>query len=270
MEVADFHQEYRALHEHILVEFQDQSRQYAVLAAGFTLEQIAYAVVGGLLIKRALVLIEVAAPTITSVLARGGKGAVSWFRTVLVRAAPEERVLLQQLWMKVETQGLNSLTVAERQQFGALMSRLERVLSTPLDNYAKDRLREWARQEYFTLYNPQFARLLGTQEMKFYQVHHLHPMEYAHLFPKLDINGGFNLTAVHVDVHRSISAVWRSLGGASERMKPQDVERAVEIIHRHYHRWFGKRFDPREASALANAKNAALEEMAALKASLTP
>ncbi|WP_224245749.1 hypothetical protein [Hyalangium gracile] len=90
MEVADIHQEYRALHEQILVEFQDQSRHYAVLAAGFTLEQIAYAFVGGILLKRALVLVEVAAPTIASILSRGGKGAVSWFRTLLVRAAPEE------------------------------------------------------------------------------------------------------------------------------------------------------------------------------------
>ncbi len=270
MEVADFNREYRELHEHILVEFQEQSRHYAVLAASFTLEQIAYTVVGGILINRALVLFEVAAPTVASILARGGKGAVSWFRTLLVRAGPEERVLLQRLWMKVETQGLKSLTVAERQQFSALMGRLEKVLGTPLDENAKRDLWRLARKEYFELHHPELAELLGKQGLSSYQVHHICPMEYAHLFPKLDINGKTNLAGLHEYVHRSINKVWSSVRDLSARMRPDDVQRVVDIVNRHYGRWFNQLYELKDASALSNAERAALSEVAQLKALLSP
>jgi hypothetical protein len=113
-EVADIVQEYRLLHEFIIVEFQEQSGRYAVLAATFTQEQLAYSIVGGLLLKGATVLFIKVAPIITSVLARGGRGAVSWFRTLLGRAPRKERELLQQLWMKAEAQGLWSTHTSSR------------------------------------------------------------------------------------------------------------------------------------------------------------
>ncbi|MBN1207657.1 MAG: hypothetical protein JXB05_22525 [Myxococcaceae bacterium] len=268
-QVADIHQEYRALHESILVEFQEQSREYAILAAGISLEQFAYAIVGGLLIRRALALIELAAPTITSVLAQGGKGAVRWFRNLLVRTSPEDRALLQQLWMKAESQGLKSLTEVEKQQLRGLMGRLESLLSTPLDRRTKQRLWEWSRTEYFELHNPQLARLLGTEGMRSYQVHHICPMEYAHLFPKLDINGRANLAGLHGNVHESINIVWSSLREHSSRLRPQDVKRVVDIVNRHYGRWFDKLYDVRDASTLATAERAALSEVAQLKVLLS-
>jgi hypothetical protein len=206
-EVADFHKEYRALHEHIIFEFQEQTREYAIQAASFTAEQIAYTVVGGMLLKGIVVTLRVAAPTVTAMLAQGGKGAVRWFRTLLVRAGPEERVLLERLWLKVEAQGFKSLSAVEKQRLNALMGRLERVLSTPLDTHTKGKLRGLARQEYFTVHYPEFAKLLGKKQIKFYEVHHIYQMEYAHLFPRLDINGKANLAGVHQQVHYSISTV---------------------------------------------------------------
>jgi hypothetical protein len=95
-------------------------------------------------------------------------------------------------------------------------------------------------------------------------------MQYAHLFPKIDINGKANLAGVHREVHSNISAVWKSLGRASERMKPKDVTQAMEIIQRHYGRWFDQIYDPADAPALAKATQAALREIAELKASLLP
>jgi len=270
MEMADFSQEYRQLHERILVEFQEQSREYAILAAGFTLEQIAYAVVGGVVLKGFLVTLRVAAPTISSVLAQGGKGAVRWFRTLLVRAGPEERALLQQLWLKVETQGPRSLTTAERQQFSALMGRLEKVLGTPLNRRVKSDLSQLARTEYFALHHPELAQLLGEDGLRFYQVHHIFPMEYGHLFQKLDINSKANLTGVHLNVHRSINKVWTSMRALSERMGPEDVQRVVDIVNRRYGRWFNHVYELKDASALASAEQAALSEAAQLKALLIP
>jgi hypothetical protein len=269
-EVADIHQEYRALHESIIIEFQEQTREIAVLVAGFTLEQIAYSLVGGLALKGAWVLIGKGAPTILSILSKGGKVAVRWFRTLLVRTPAADRELLLRLWAKAETQGINALTAAEKREFQAIMSRLEKVLETPLDKQAKDKLWSLAREDYFRLYNPKLAERLGAEGMSHYQVHHMCPMQYAHLFPKLDINGKANLAGVHRDVHFSITAVWKSLGRASERMRPQDVNRVMEIIQRHYGRWFDRVYDPADTPALAKAAQAALREVAELKASLTP
>jgi hypothetical protein len=113
-EVTDIHQEYRGLHESILIAFQEETREVAVLAAGFTLEQIAYSIVGGLALKGAWVLIGKGAPTILSVLSKGGKAAVSWFRNLLVRTPAADRELLLRLWMKAETQGIKALTEVER------------------------------------------------------------------------------------------------------------------------------------------------------------
>lgn len=269
-QVADIHAEYKKLHESIIIEFQEQTREVAVQAVGFTLEQIAYSLVGGLALKGAWVLIGKGAPTILSFLSQGGKVAVRWFRNLLVRAPTADRELLLRLWMKAETQGINALTAAEKREFQALMGRLEKVLETPLDRKAKEKLWDLAREEYFKLYNPKLAERLGAEGMSHYQVHHMCPMQYAHLFPKLDINGKANLAGLHERVHRNINTVWASLGQSSKRMKPDDVKRVIDIVNRHYSRWFDKVYDPKDAPALANATQAALTEVAQLKALLTP
>ncbi|HEX8704945.1 MAG TPA: hypothetical protein VF815_39295 [Myxococcaceae bacterium] len=265
-EVADFHREYLAMRESIVFDFQEQSREVAVLAASISLEQIAYSVVGGLLLKGIGVIVGKAAPTVVSVLSQGGSAAVRWFRNLLVRAPRKDRELLTHLWLKAETQGLQALTEVEKQELRAVMGRLEKVLGTPLDDTAKSRLREWSRQEYFELHNPQLARLLGVNGMKSYQVHHRYTLQYAHLFPKLDINGKANLVGVHTVVHGSITRVWASLGQTASRMKPEAFKRVVEIIDRHYSRWFDTVYDTRNAATLVNAEKAALAEVAQLKA----
>lgn len=269
-EIADIHLEYRMLHEHILTEFQKQTREYAVLVAGFTLEQIAYSLVGGLALKGTWVLIGKGAPTVLAFLSKGGKGAVLWFRNLLLRAPAADRELLLRLWTKAETQGLKALTEVEKREFQALMVRLEKVLGTPVDNDAKRQLWKWSREVYFGLYNPRLAKILGEKGMSMYQVHHHVPIRYTHHFPKLDINGKANLAGLHEDVHQSINGIWASLGGVSQRMKPSDIMRVVEIINRHYGRWFDKIHDPRDAPALAKAAQAALAEVTQLKALLTP
>ncbi|HEX8701235.1 MAG TPA: hypothetical protein VF815_20590 [Myxococcaceae bacterium] len=267
-EVADFHREYRAMHESIIVEFQEQSRETAVLAASISLEQLAYSIVGGLLLKGIGVIVGKAAPTVVSVLSQGGSAAVRWFRNLLVRAPRKDRELLIQLSLKVETQGFQALTEVEKQELRAIMGRLEKVLVTPLDKDAKGRLWEWSRSEYFTVYNPQLASALGQEGMTFYQVHHRCPMQYAHMFPTMDITGKANVVGIHRDVHFKISKVWGSLGESSARMNPEYVSQVMTTIDRHFGRWFHKVYDPEDAAALVHAEQAALREVAALKASL--
>jgi hypothetical protein len=269
-EVADIHQEYRRLHESIIINFQEETRELAVLVAGFTLEQIAYSIVGGLALKGAWVIIGKGAPTILSVLSKGGQAAVRWFRSLLVRTPAADREVLLRLWLKAETQGLKALSEVEKQELRAVMGRLEKVLETPLDRSAKGQLWEWARRDYFRLYHPELAKTLGAEGMKAYQVHHRCPMKYVHLFPKLDINGKANLAGVSKNVHESINAVWRSLDPVAEAVSAKDVARVIEIVNRHYRQWFDKVFDPKDLSALAAAEKSALSEVAALKSLIIP
>lgn len=269
-QVVDIYAEYKRLHESIILGFQNEARETAVLAAGFTLEQIAYSIVGGLALKGAWVLIGKGAPTILFFLSQGGKAAVRWFRALLVRAPAAEREALLRLWTKAEAQGINALTAAEKQQFQALMNRLEKVLESPVGADAKDELRRWSREAYFKLYNPEFASLLGKEGLKTYQVHHLCPLEYAHLFPKLDITGKANLAGLHESVHYSISRIWGSLRPVAGRMKARDVEGVMEAINRHYRRWFDSVYEPKDAAALARAEQSVLSEITQLKALLSP
>jgi hypothetical protein len=264
-ELEDFGREYLAMRERILHESREGLREGALLLAGFSLEQVATMLIGGFVLKRALVLFEAVAPTVTSFLTRGGREAVRWFRNLLVRMPVAERQALQQLWLKAETQGLKALTEAEKAQLRALMGRLENLLTTKLHGTTKDRLREWARTEYFELYRPDFARLLGPVGRNSYDVHHICPLQYAHLFPKLDINGSANLAGAHKLVHQSINRVWGSLDPLADRMRPQDVTRVVEIINKHYSPWFHRVYDPSSASALTHAEKAALAELMALR-----
>ncbi|KFE69129.1 hypothetical protein [Hyalangium minutum] len=268
-ELEDFRREYLAMHERILRESREEMRDGVVFLAGFSIEQVATMLVGGFILKRALILFEAAAPTVTSLLARGGHGAVRWFRNLLVRMPAAERQALQQLWLKAETQGLKALSEAEKTQLRGLMGRLEGLLRTSLDDQAKKQLRVWARTEYFELHRPELAKALGTVRLQAYDIHHTCPLEYAHLFPKLDINGGANLIGLYRDVHRSIGKVWSLARPVAEKMTARDVTRMMDIVHRHYRRWFHQMYDPSSAPTLARAEQAALAEAAEFLATLT-
>jgi hypothetical protein len=259
-EVEDIAGEYRAMHERILREWREETREAAVLLAGFTTEQLAWWFVGGFLTQRALVLFKAVAPTLASVLSKGGTHAVQWFRTLLLRMSPAERAVLQRLWLKAETGGLEALTVAERAEFRALMGRLETLLHTPLkDKAAKTALRTWARRDYFQTYHPKLSKALG-DAVEDYEVHHVLPLEYAHLFPKLDINGKTNLIGLHADVHHSVNKLWSTVRTTSRPLSANDVTSVADIINKRYGRWFHTIYEPaKNGSALAEAEQAALK-----------
>lgn len=267
-EIGDFGREYLAMRERILRESQEGMREGMLYLAGVSLEHVATMLLGGFVMNRALVLFEAVAPTVTSFLARGGLGAVRWFRNLLVRMPATERKALQQLWLKAETQGFKALTEAEKGQLRTLMGKLEALLKKGMDEDAKGTLRGWARTEYFKLYRPDFAKTLGNAKLKFYDIHHVCPLEYAHLFPKLDINASANLVGVHREVHKSIGRVWSVVRPAAGKMAPQDISRVMGIVHRHYQRWFHQVYDPSSAAALTRAEQAALAEAAEVLAAL--
>ncbi|MCP3136576.1 hypothetical protein [Pyxidicoccus xibeiensis] len=261
--VEDFAREYRAMHESILRDWRTEVVGSAKLAGAWSFEQLAHWLVGGLVVKGALRLFGVAAPTVVSVLSKGGKQSVQWFRTVLLRTPAVEREALQRLWTKVEVQGLASLSHAERAELQSLLGKVESRLRAPLrEKYVKDKLREWARREYFETHRPGLAMELGPERLSTYQVHHHHPLEYAHLFPERNINAAENLVGMADEVHESVNAIWelvrKSPGGVSARQ----AEAVVGIINTHYGRWFHAVYDASKSSrALLAAEQLALRDV---------
>ncbi|NOK32903.1 hypothetical protein HMI49_06790 [Corallococcus exercitus] len=263
--MEDIAREYRAMQEDILRHWRQEVKDSARLAGVWSFEQLAYWYVGGFIAKGALGAMEAAAPTVVSVLGRGGAKAAQWFRTVLIRTPPAEREALQRIWMKAEAEGLAALEAGEQAELRHILAQVEKALHEPLDRQAKKRLRQWARREYFETVNPQLARELGPLRMEEYEIHHRVPLEYARLFPRMDINQGTNLVAVERTVHRSINRVWESVGQQSQRLDSRQVEELSRVIDQQYGSWFHRVHVPAEsASALAAAEQNALRAVKAL------
>ncbi|NRD52901.1 hypothetical protein [Corallococcus exiguus] len=264
-EMQDIAREYRAMQEEILRHWREEVKDSARLAGVWSFEQLAYWYVGGFIAKGALGAMEAVAPTVVSVLGRGGAKAAQWFRTVLIRTPPAEREALQRIWMKVEAEGLMALKAGEQAELRHILARVEKALHEPLDRQAKKRLRQWARREYFDTVNPRLARELGPLRMEEYEIHHRIPLEYARLFPRMDINHGTNLVAVERTVHRSINRVWESVGQQAQRLDNRQVEALSQVIDQQYGSWFHRVHVPAEStSALATAEQNALRAVKGL------
>ncbi len=263
--VEDVLREYRHLHAEIFRRYREEMEDTVVLAGAFTLEQVALTVIGGLIGKGLHMAFEAAAPTLMRMFSRGGTEAVRWFRTQLVRAGRTDQELLRKLWMKVETEGFEALSVTERQELTALLRRMEHTLTKQLSPGEIKQLRKYAREDYFQKFHPDFAETLGKELVNLYEVHHRAPMEFAHLFPMLDINGRANLAGVARPVHQSINKVWNAFRPPpGTRVTTEQVEQMVGIVDRHFARWYDKMYDAGMYETLDAAERAALAEVSEL------
>jgi hypothetical protein len=264
--------EYRAMHEQIQRQWREETRETFKAAGVFTAEQVAIWVVGGWVARGAGMVVEAAAPTIARVLARGGTEAVGWFRSLLARAAPAERQAFGRLITKVETQGLEALTAAERTELRAFLSHLENLTTTPLDalGEAKKVLRREARELFYQRFHPDLAVVLRNPKGVAYDIHHCIPLEYAHLFPLRDINAEINLVAAAQPVHAGIGNVWTRFRTAARPPTVEEVLQVERIVRKHFGRWFSTVYDGSAASAaqLARAEAAAIDEITTLLAGI--
>jgi hypothetical protein len=269
-ENAEVALEYRAMHEQIQRRWREESREGLQYLGVFTLEQIALWVVGGVVARGAGLVLEAAAPTIARVLARGGTNAVGWFRSLLARAAPAEKQALAKLMAKAETQGLEALTRAERQELQLLFGRLEKLPTTPLNQLggAKNALREQAQTSFYNKFHPGLDRVLRDANGARYDVHHRIPLEYAHRFPLRDINSEANLIAAARPVHAKINYVWARFRRAPRTPQEEEILQVEMIVNKNFGRWFNKLYDetPTSAESLTSAELRALEEVEALLA----
>jgi hypothetical protein len=262
-EVEDAVREYRELHAYIFRQYREEMVDVVVLAGTFTLEEVALWVLGGVVGKGLHVLFKAVAPTVVRMFARGSE-SVRWLRTLLIRAGPQDQRLLRRLWVKAETQGFEALTVAERSELTALMGRLEKTLVTPLDKDAKDLLRKHARKSFYDSHPSELSRVLIDANGDRYDIHHVIPLEHAHLLPEVDINALVYLKAAADPVHSSISKVWASFSRSLDsKVKPEQVMKMVDVVDHHYHRWYNQFFDGTKVSqdALFRSEQAALHDV---------
>jgi hypothetical protein len=101
--------------------------------------------------------------------------------------------------------------------------------------------------------------------MRLYEVHHRSPMEFAHLFPMVDINNRANLVGVAKPVHQAINRMWNTFRpppGTSATT--EQIEQMTSLVDRHFGRWYDKVYDSRMSDALDEAERAALAEVSAL------
>jgi hypothetical protein len=242
----DFAAEYRALHEDILRRWREGVREGAELLAHYSLEEMSLWCVGGVLARGTGLLFEAVAPTVTRALTRGGMAAAGWLRTTLLRLPRVERRAVERLWTKVQMEGGEALSRAERDELLALMNRLERLLKTPLSEAERSALRDAARRS-FQRSQPMLEKAMITKGP--YELHHRRPLEYAHLFPEEDINAGANLKAVGKEVHQHISSVWTELRKYRSDIRRADVDRVTSIIDEHFARWYEKPYAQGDSTA---------------------
>ena len=181
-ENAEVALEYRAMHEQIQRQWREQTRETFEAAGLWSAEQVALFVVAGWAARGLAVGMEAVTPVIGRVLSKGGTYAVGWFRSVFVRAAPAEKQAFIRLMAKVETQGFEALTSAERTELQAFYGRLEALTTSRLSTAAKRELRRMAREDFAKAYPElveQLRELIGGQV----DVHHCIPLDYRSPLP---------------------------------------------------------------------------------------
>jgi hypothetical protein len=266
--VEDVLREYRQLHADIFHRYREEMVDSVELAGVFTLEQVALCVVGGLLGKGLHVAFEAVAPSVMRVVTREGLAGMHWLRTQLVRAGRKDQELLRRLVVKVETEGFGSLSAAERNELAHLLRRLEQSLTVKLDREAKNALRARAKKDFYGLFHPELQGVLRGAQGARYDVHHLVPLEYAHLFPELDINAAANLKALGKPVHERINTLWNAFRDqAGDTASSEQVRQMAAITERHFGRWFNKVCEPSQSDVLLEkATRAALDDVRVLLA----
>ncbi|KFA91610.1 hypothetical protein Q664_20705 [Archangium violaceum Cb vi76] len=258
----DLAAEHYALYERILREWREETRDAFLEAGVSSTEFLATWFISGLALRGGLALFEAVAPRLAPILARGGSEAVAWFRSFLARVRPAEREQFHRLWTKAQTQGLS---VAEKEQLRKLMARFDKLLDSRLDRDASDSLRQMAHKDFYGKFHTDLARLLLDERGKPYPVHHRIPLEYAHLFQRLNINARENLWGVHSAVHKKINNIWTAFRQAKDKATAEDVRKVADIVDRHFGRWFNQRYEVgRSASPLTTAEADALHEVKAL------
>ncbi|KFA89860.1 hypothetical protein [Archangium violaceum] len=259
---ADLIAEYRTLHESILREWREEVADSGRLAVRIGAEELAFWVVGGVVVHGGGAIFKAVAPRLLEILRRGGARVRGWLDTLLQRLTKVERDAFKSLWERVDVRGARPLSKSEERELRRLAKRLEELVDAPLNKDEKKKLRDRARAN-FRQFHPELAEAMKLGEDGLYEIHHRCPLEYAHLLVGEDINARKNLVALAQPVHRRINILWakfRKERGGSE-VHPDEVKKMAELIDRHFQRWYDVLYDSPSASALDAAMEMALRDV---------
>jgi len=254
--------DYRLMHEEILRRWRAEVRDSAEWAATFTAEQLAWWVLGGVAIHGIGAVVEASAGPLVRVLTRSGPEAAGWLETLMARLPGTERKTLVTLWTKMEAEGLEALTQAEREELRAFFLRLDDLARSPITDKGGEKLRQIATRKFWEAFSSKDPELAKRLQEAGCEVHHRFPIEHAHLEPELNINNISQLVSVPNNVHYRINAIWSRLRTQKVSVRASDVRQVVGIIDRHFQRWYNNE----EALNVTNleaeaAKRAALDEL---------
>ncbi|HZI04134.1 MAG TPA: hypothetical protein VEZ71_08945, partial [Archangium sp.] len=143
----------------------------------------------------------------------------------------------------------------------------EELLDTKLDDEARKILRRQANTDFYKL-RPDLSKTLVDAAGSKYPVHHRIPLEHAHRFPEMNINGPANLKALHSAVHERVNNVWTAFRPAGGKASPGEVRQVADIVDRHFQRWYDAVYEQASETALEEAEKAALREVRMLLARL--
>ncbi|MFY2563918.1 hypothetical protein ACN469_40385 [Corallococcus terminator] len=252
--------EYRAMHEDIVRRWREGVVEGFTWLAQRGVEELALWYVGAVAIRGAGFLAVRGGGVVWKALRQGKDSAIGWLRTVLSRVSQSEGRAFERLWAKVQLEGERALTTSERSELRALMARIEKLASTPLDLGEKHGLRKAARTTYKKV-RPDLAPTMDAFPDR-YQVHHRRPLEYAHLFPEQDINASSRLAVVEDFIHDRVSRLWTKFRTAQRTATRDEVEAATRIIDSHFESWYHRVQVPRgEQVFMERAEQAALEAL---------
>ncbi|WP_141327347.1 hypothetical protein [Myxococcus sp. AB025B] len=254
--------EYRAMHEDILRRWREGVSDGFTWLAQRGVQELALWYVGAIAIKGAGILAVRGGGVVRKALQQGKEAASGWLRTMLSRVPQSEGRAFERLWAKVQLEGERALTTSERSELRALMARIEKLASTPLDLGEKHGLRKAARAAYKKVH-PDLAATMDAFPER-YPVHHRRPLEYAHLFPAEDINASSRLAVVQDFIHERVSRLWTKFRTAHRTATRDEVEAATRVIDSHFESWYHRVDVPRgEQVFIERAEQAALEALRA-------
>ncbi|NVJ22182.1 hypothetical protein HUW62_13240 [Myxococcus sp. AM011] len=252
--------EYRAMHEDIVRRWREGVAEGFTWLAQRGVQELALWYVGAVAIKGAGFLAVRGGGIVRKALRQGKEAASGWLRTMLSRVPQSEGRAFERLWTKVQLEGERALTTSERGELRALMARIEKLASMPLELGEKHGLRKAARISYKRA-RPDLAPAMDAFSDR-YPVHHRRPLEYAHLFPEEDINASSRLAVVQDFIHERVSRLWTKFRTAQRTATRDEVEAATRIIDSHFESWYHRVEVPRgEQVFIERAEQAALEAL---------
>lgn len=264
--------DYRRMHQQIIEQWRKGVKDMAVYAGIMSAEQLALWLVSGWALKILGAGFRLVAPRLFSFIGVGSRAGLEYAETMVVRLSSAEKAEWRAIVRKAETEGAESLSVAERARINELVAKLESLIDVPLSQEEKSSIRGAMGGRYVG------AKAAAAQAFDkagvAYQIHHRVPLEWSHLYPGLDVNAGKNLIGVETTVHRGINSVWtRFRTVPSNKVTGAYVARVAEIIDKYFAKWYDAvpvLKDTALETEVGGAKGAALADVDALLKTINP